>query len=192
MVNTDNRKEEIGAHAVVSTTKGWIAILASRRGIQRLSLPHSDPSEALSSLEMSESSAGGELDPETLGGLGHRLELYFSGERADFPDDLDLKGTDFQKRAWEAARTIPWGETRSYQWIAREMGRPRAARAVGQAMRANPVPIIVPCHRVVGERGDLRGYGGPDGIGMKRELLEMERSIWNQTPPAKEGNNHGY
>ena len=177
MVNTDNRKEDIAAHAVVSTTKGWIAILASRRGIQRLSLPHSDPSEALSSLEMSESRAGGELNPETLGGLGHRLELYFSGERADFPDDLDLKGTDFQKRAWEAARTIPWGETRSYQWIAREMGRPRAARAVGQAMRANPVPIIVPCHRVVGERGDLRGYGGPDGIGMKRELLEMERSI---------------
>ena len=92
MVNTDNRKEEIGAHAVVSTTKGWIAILASPRGIQRLSLPHSDPSEALSSLEMPESSAGGELDPETLGGLGRRLELYFSGERAAFPDDLGPEG----------------------------------------------------------------------------------------------------
>ena len=177
MVKPDNNKEDVPALAVVSTTKGWVAVLASAKGIRRLSLPHPDPSEALSSLDMPEPSAGAELEPEAFEDLGHRLERYFEGEMTTFPDALDLKGTDFQKRVWEAARTIPWGETRSYSWIAREVGRPRAARAVGQAMRANPAPIIVPCHRVIGEQGDLRGYGGPDGIGLKRELLEIERGL---------------
>ena len=177
MAKADNSKEDATAHAVLSTTRGWVAVLASPNGIRRISLPHPDPSEALSSLDVPESSAGAELDPETFVDLARRLERYFDGEMTTFPDDLDLKGTDFQRRVWEVARAIPWGETRSYSWIAREVGRPRAARAVGQAMRANPAPIIVPCHRVIGEHGDLRGYGGPDGIGLKQELLEIERGL---------------
>ena len=186
MVKSINRKEDLAAHAVVSTTKGWIAVLASSRGIHRLSLPHPDPSEALSSLDVPQSSDEAELDPELFEDLGHRLERYFEGERTSFPDNLDLKGTDFQKTAWEVARSIPWGQTRSYSWIAQEMGRPRAARAVGQAMRSNPVPIIVPCHRVIGKHGDLRGYGGPDEIGLKRELLEIEKGL-SESDTAGEG-----
>ena len=187
MVKADNQKGDQAAHAVVSTTKGWVAVQASSRGIRRISLPHPDPSEALSSLHLSQASAGAEMDPEAFEDLGRRLERYFDGEMISFPDALDLKGTDFQKSVWEVARTIPWGETRSYSWIAREIGRPRAARAVGQAMRANPAPIIVPCHRVIGEQGDLRGYGGPDGIGLKRELLEIERGLRNRVAAGKGG-----
>ena len=179
MAKANSRKEESAAHGVVSTTKGWVAVQASSTGIRRISLPHSDPTEALSSLNLPLPGDETEMDPEAFEDLGRRLERYFDGEMTSFPDALDLKGTDFQKSVWETARTIPWGETRSYSWIAREIGRPRAARAVGQAMRANPAPIIVPCHRVIGEQGDLRGYGGPDGIGMKRELLEIERGISN-------------
>ena len=104
-------------------------------------------------------------------------------------DELDLVGTDFQKRAWAAARSIPRGETRSYGWIARSIGNPGAARAVGQAMRSNPVPFIVPCHRVVGSGGAMRGYGGPDGVDMKLKLLAMEsgvRGVANRSPARGE------
>lgn len=149
-------------------------------------MPHSNPSDALSSLEVSGTEAGQELSPESLENLRQRLDLYFSGDRTSFPETLDLNGTDFQKRAWAAAREIPWGETRSYRWIAVQMGRPGAARAVGQAMRANPVPIVVPCHRVIGENGELRGYGGPDGIGMKEDLLALERGF-STSIAAREG-----
>ena len=140
-------------------------------------MPHSSPSDALSSLDVPGEQTREDLAPESLEGLRQRLDLYFSGDRTSFPDALDVRGTDFQKTAWEAARAIPWGETRSYRWIAVQMGSPGAARAVGQAMRANPVPIVVPCHRVIGENGELRGYGGPDGIGMKEDLLALERGM---------------
>ena len=187
MTKAKNRKEEPAAHGVVSITKGWVAVEASSRGIRRISLPHLDPAEALSSLDLPQPVVGAELDPEAFEDLGRRLERYFEGEVTSFPDALDLKGTDFQKSVWEVARTIPWGETRSYSWIAREIGKPRAARAVGQAMRANPAPIIVPCHRVIGEQGDLRGYGGPDGIGLKRELLDIESGTGREIAAGEGG-----
>ena len=187
MVKSQNGKHESLSHAIVSTERGWVAVLASARGIRRMSLPHSSPSDALSSLEVSEAEAGAEMAAESLEALRQRLYHYFSGDRTSFPDALDLKGTDFQKSAWEAARAIPWGETRSYRWIAVQMGRPGAARAVGQAMRANPAPIIVPCHRVIGENGELRGYGGPDGIGMKQDLLAIESGIDTSSAAGGEG-----
>ena len=174
MVKRQNGKQEPLSHTVVSTAWGWVAVVSSSKGIRRMSLPHANPSDALGSLDVSDAGAESEMPPETLDDLRQRLDLYFSGDRTSFPDILDLKGTDFQKRAWEAARSIPWGETRSYRWIAVQMGRPGAARAVGQAMRANPAPIVVPCHRVIGENGELRGYGGPEGIGMKKDLLAIE------------------
>lgn len=187
MVKRQNGEQESLTHAVVPTARGWVAVLTSSKGIRRMSLPHDSPSDALGSLELSGSDAGEELAPETLDSLRQRLDLYFNGDRASFPDALDLKGTDFQKRAWEAARAIPWGETRSYRWIAVQMGRPGAARAVGQAMRANPAPIVVPCHRVIGENGELRGYGGPDGIGMKQDLLAIERGNGTSEAAGKGG-----
>jgi methylated-DNA-[protein]-cysteine S-methyltransferase len=169
-----NSKEATCQYTLASTALGWVGILASPEGIRRLTLPQASESLALAHLEPSREARRLEEAPEAFHDLRKRLEEYFRGVETSFPDALDLVGTPFQKRAWEAARTIPWGETRSYTWVARDIGHPGAARAVGQAMRANPVPIIVPCHRVIGRNGDMRGYGGPDGVGLKRALLNQE------------------
>ena len=101
------------------------------------------------------------------------LEEYFAGERKTFTVPLDMRGTDFQKRAWEALTGIPYGETRSYGQQAAMLGNPHAGRAVGLANGSNPVSIIVPCHRVVGSNGKLTGYGG--GLHRKQALLDLER-----------------
>jgi len=103
-----------------------------------------------------------------------QLEAYFAGDRTEFDLDLALVGTVFQRRVWEALLTIPYGETRSYGEIARQIGSPGAFRAVGLANGHNPIGIIVPCHRVIGSNGSLTGYGG--GLDRKRTLLELEKS----------------
>ena len=168
--------EQDGAcrYAVVSTAMGWVGILASSKGIRRLSLPQASFAEALEYLGPFGQDGGPEPEEGSFPDIEGQIERYFLGEETTLDYPLDLVGTAFQKRAWEAARAIPRGETRSYGWIARSIGTPGAARAVGQAMRSNPVPIIVPCHRVIGEKGDLRGYGGPKGVDMKLKLLTME------------------
>jgi len=106
-----------------------------------------------------------------------RQELgeYFVGKRRTFSMPIDLRGTDFQKRAWEYLKTIPWGQTRSYGEQARAIGNPAAVRAVGRANGVNLVAIIVPCHRVIGADGQLTGYGG--GMERKRWLLEHESQV---------------
>jgi methylated-DNA-[protein]-cysteine S-methyltransferase len=109
---------------------------------------------------------------EALRPYQEQLLAYFGGRRRDFTLDLDLKGTPFQKKCWEALRRIPYGSTCSYADLAREIGRPRAFRAVGQANHNNPVAIVVPCHRVVGANGSLTGYGG--GVEIKEKLLRLE------------------
>lgn len=103
----------------------------------------------------------------------HRqLEEYFAGDRKTFSLRLAPHGTPFQLSVWNALRQIAYGKTRSYAEIAREIGRPAAVRAVGAANGANPIPIVIPCHRVVGSNGSLTGFGG--GIDMKRALLDFE------------------
>jgi O-6-methylguanine DNA methyltransferase len=99
---------------------------------------------------------------------------YLDGKRSDFDVPLDLRGTPFQQRVWRALLEIPYGETRSYLQIAREVGTD-AVRAVGSANGSNPVPLIVPCHRVIRSGGKLGGYGG--GLDLKRRLLAMEQSV---------------
>ncbi|HUJ93554.1 MAG TPA: methylated-DNA--[protein]-cysteine S-methyltransferase [Candidatus Bathyarchaeia archaeon] len=101
-----------------------------------------------------------------------QLKAYFSGKLRDFDLPLVLKGTDFQLAVWRRLQRIPYGETTSYGAIARELGAPEAARAVGLANGSNPIPIIVPCHRVIGSNGDLTGFGG--GLPLKKTLLELE------------------
>jgi len=98
------------------------------------------------------------------------LERYFAGELQEFRLALAPEGTPFQKRVWDELRTIPYGETLSYGDLARRLGDPNLVRAVGRANGANPIPIVVPCHRVIGADGTLIGYGG--GLDRKRALLE--------------------
>lgn len=101
-----------------------------------------------------------------------QLLAYFAHRRADFDIPLTLHGTAFQKRVWTQLRTIPFGETRTYGALARRLNAPKASRAVGTANGANPLPIIIPCHRVIGANGALTGFGG--GVETKQFLLELE------------------
>jgi methylated-DNA-[protein]-cysteine S-methyltransferase len=101
-----------------------------------------------------------------------QLDEYFSGKRKEFDLPLRLSGTDFQVRVLEELQQIPYGETTSYGDIAKRIGRPNAMRAVGAANGRNPIPIIIPCHRVIGKSGDLTGFGG--GLDTKEALLRLE------------------
>src|ERR1017187_7142685 len=104
-----------------------------------------------------------------------QLRAYFAGQLRRFELPLDLRGTDFQLRVWRELERIPYGETRSYLEIAEAIGAPRAVRAVGAANGANPIPIVVPCHRVIGASGKLVGYGG--GLPLKKRLLQLEGAL---------------
>ena len=107
------------------------------------------------------------------GEVFRQLEAYFAGELRDFDLPLRPEGTVFQRRVWDALRSIPYGETRSYGQLANEIGNPKAVRAVGAANGRNPLPIVVPCHRVIGSDGSLTGFGG--GLATKEKLLNLER-----------------
>ncbi len=111
-------------------------------------------------------------DPGRTAELRRQLAEYFAGERRDFELRLAPEGTPFERSVWDELRKIPFGETRSYGEIAQAIGRPSAARAVGRANGANPIPIVVPCHRVIGSDGSLTGFGG--GLEAKSRLLEIE------------------
>lgn len=114
-------------------------------------------------------------DPETFADVSCQLDQYFAGERQEFDVKVDLLGNGFELAVWEALLAIPYGETASYIDVARRIGAPRAARAVGLANGRNPVAVIVPCHRVIGANGSLTGYGG--GLERKRFLLELEAGV---------------
>jgi methylated-DNA-[protein]-cysteine S-methyltransferase len=112
-------------------------------------------------------------DHPVLAETERQLSGYFAGTRTRFDVPLDFRGTDFQKSVWAALLTIPFGETRSYGAIARQIGRPSASRAVGAANGRNPISIIAPCHRVIGTNGALTGFAG--GLAAKELLLGIER-----------------
>lgn len=103
----------------------------------------------------------------------NQLRDYFGGNLREFSQDIVfLEGTDFERRIWLSLKEVPYGETRTYKWLAEKMGNPKAVRAVGQALGRNPVPIVLPCHRIIGSDGSLVGYTG--GIDIKRRLLDLE------------------
>jgi len=111
-------------------------------------------------------------DERAIGEVRRQVNEYCAGERTDFDLELAPSGTEFQRAVWDALLAIPYGETRSYGEIARAIGQPQAARGVGAANHANPIALIVPCHRVIGADGSLTGYGG--GLPLKRALLAHE------------------
>ena len=166
------------------TAFGWVGLLASDLGIRRATLPCDSPADCAAGLGTEAETAA--ADSERFADLRARLVRYFDGRDERFDDvPLDLgEASEFYRRAWAACRTIPRGETRSYKWLAQAAaGNPNAARAAGGAMANNRVPIIVPCHRVVGTDGALRGFGsGQTRVGLKRRLLDMESAAENRVP----------
>ena len=160
-------------YIVFNTPAGWMGILGSKDGLRRVTLPRRSPEGIPQQLGVSPEQAV--LSPQRFQDLMERLRAYFAGHKVDFPDRLDLSGaTAFQREVWEATRLIPYGETRSYTWVAEQIKKPKAVRAVGQALGRNPLPVIIPCHRVLASNGGLGGFSG--GLEMKRFLLHLEAS----------------
>lgn len=156
---------------ICETELGWIGLVLSPAGLRATTLPHTLRDGALG--EVLALGASEEAPEEALNGLAGRLRRYARGEPVVFTDALDFDGASpFLRAVWESTREIPHGQTCSYGELAARVGRPGAARAVGQAMARNPWPIIVPCHRVVASNG-LGGYGGR--LDMKERLLRLER-----------------
>ena len=153
---------------------GWIGVVATDIGLTRSVLPMENFDAVLKSLQPQVLKA--EYAPGFFSGLAYRLESYFAGKSFDLDDKIDLRGAPlFFKAAWEKCRTIPLGETRSYSWLAEQLRNVKAVRAVGQAMARNPLPIIVPCHRVIGKNGSLTGFAGT--IPLKQKILDIEQQI---------------
>ncbi len=111
-------------------------------------------------------------DEECFANVLQQLREYFAGERQVFKVKMCLKGTDFQRRVWQELQQVPFGKTASYGEIAERINNPKACRAVGGANRKNPIPIIIPCHRIIGNDGSLTGFGG--GLPLKKKLLRIE------------------
>ena len=156
-----------------NTNMGWIGVLGSAKGLLHTTLPQRSAQEAHQLLGDSVNYAT--WSPRRFEDLTERFRAYFGGHKVAFPDRLDLSGaTSFQREVWEITRLIPYGETRSYTWVAGQIKRPGAVRAVGQALVQNPLPVIIPCHRVLNIDGKLGGYSG--GVEMKKHLLFLEAS----------------
>ncbi|HEY90110.1 MAG TPA: methylated-DNA--[protein]-cysteine S-methyltransferase [Thermoflexia bacterium] len=157
-----------------SSPWGELWLCTTERGICYLSFGATDGAFSFLARQGIEKPQAGERP--WLTAAQEQLAAYFAGSEREFGLPLDLRGTPFQRAVWIALLQIPYGETRTYGEIAAAVGRPAAARAVGQAVGANPVSIIVPCHRVLGAGGTLTGYGG--GLQRKRGLLQLEHAAF--------------
>lgn len=160
---------------VFETRLGWVTCLGSSWGLKMVTLPCKSRESALQGLRREVVSA--ERSPRTFTALERELRKYYNGQKPDFSSiALDFsEATAFRRKIWRAIQSVPYGETRSYTWIAERAGKPGAARAAGQAVGDNPFAVVVPCHRVIGSNGDLCGFGG--GLDMKRKLLALEGNI---------------
>jgi methylated-DNA-[protein]-cysteine S-methyltransferase len=168
-VNRQHRKEIVMnlAHKIMESPVGKLKLVASDTALVAILWENDNPRRVRLS-ELVEND-----QHPVLVNTERQLGEYFAGKRKDFSVDLDVRGTRFQKDVWEALLAIPFGETRSYGELAKQLGNPRATRAVGAANGRNPISIIVPCHRVIGSSGKLTGFAG--GLDTKSHLLSLER-----------------
>lgn len=159
---------------VFPTELGWMSLAADEQFVYRLSFGHATPADALA--DICDGALDDADDAGQLAALVERLTRYAAGGDDDFLDvEVHLgDATAFQRRVIDLCRRIPFGSSLTYGELAERAGHPRAARAVGNCMRTNRVPLIVPCHRVVGAGGAMRGYSAGEGVRMKLRLLELE------------------
>jgi methylated-DNA-[protein]-cysteine S-methyltransferase len=154
---------------------GHFAVIISPRGLRRVYLPGRSRAKLRQCIRRDhpEARERQDLQPDLISAL----QRYFAGEPVGFDVPLDAGGAGaFEKQVWQACRKIPYGRTTTYGELAKRVGRPGAARAVGAAMAHNRFPIIVPCHRVLRSDGGLGGFSGPDGVSLKRRLLDLEEA----------------
>jgi methylated-DNA-[protein]-cysteine S-methyltransferase len=151
----------------VDSPVGKLKVIASEQGLVAILWENDNP------LRVRLERATEDADQPILRQTEQQLEEYFSGSRKSFSIPLDIRGTSFQKDVWQQLLAIPFGQTRSYGELAKQLGRPLASRAVGAANGRNPLSIVVPCHRVIGSSGKLTGFAG--GLDTKARLLELEK-----------------
>ena len=156
-------------HKAMATPVGRLTLVATAEGLAAVLWENDRPGRVKLDVGRQDEEHPVLLEAE------RQLQEYFDGQRTDFVLRLDLTGTEFQRRVWDALMTIPFGETRSYREVAEQIGSPRAVRAVGAANGKNPVSIVAPCHRVIGTSGALTGFAG--GLEVKARLLALEESI---------------
>ena len=149
----------VGRLTLIANDQGLTSVLWENEGLNRVHLKGAEEKKLHPVLRKAE----------------RQLQEYFAGQRKKFELDLDPSGTEFQKSVWRALLKIPFGQTRSYGELARQIKKPLASRAVGAANGKNPLSIIVPCHRVIGANGKLVGFAG--GLEMKQKLLKLEHSL---------------
>jgi methylated-DNA-[protein]-cysteine S-methyltransferase len=158
------------------TPFGWCGIVGGGAGLLRIYLPEPDRDSLHG--RMAEQFSGMSWGETCFKDVVQELQGYFSGEIPRFDSRLDFdRATAFQRKVWHAARAIAYGQVRTYGWLARSIGNPRAMRAVGAALGRNPFPIIIPCHRVIREDGGLGGFSAVQGIELKKSLLRLERAF---------------
>lgn len=157
-------------HATLETPIGFLKIVNSEKGVHRIILPGESDNLFSTELEMIE-------DTRLLRLACDELTAYFDGRLKKFTVPIDLHSTPFRKRVLNEVYCIRYGETASYKEIAERIGNPKAVRAVGGANAHNPIPIIIPCHRVIAHDGTVGGYGG--GLNMKKNLLRLEGIPWD-------------
>ncbi len=171
---------------IFRTAWGWVGLSASARGIRTVVLPKTSRREVERALSEEAPSANGTFSPfapclspeiePVLRTAQSQIAAYLAGKRRTIHVPIDLSGgSAFQRRVWQVIRRIPYGRVRSYKWVALRVGGARYARAVGLALGANPVPLVIPCHRVVTSDGLVGGFTG--GVRLKRRLLALEGTL---------------
>ncbi|MEW6096213.1 MAG: methylated-DNA--[protein]-cysteine S-methyltransferase [bacterium] len=160
-------------YCAFNTKCGWIGIAANDYGLIAMVLPQTEKGKVLSLIKKRVFKKDLVMDEEYFKEIKNSLIAYCEGKKVTFNYLLDLRfATNFEKNVFKATQSIPYGEARSYQFIAKEVGSPKAFRSVGQALKKNPLPIIIPCHRVIQSNGKLGGFLG--GIELKEKLLRIE------------------
>jgi methylated-DNA-[protein]-cysteine S-methyltransferase len=176
-------------YCVFETAAGFCAIAWSDAGVTRFHLPLSTAEATERSLRRRLSDASASTPPANVNAVIAAAKCYFAGEKVDFSDvplDLDVQD-EFFRKIYSAARRLGWGQTTTYGTLAKELGAgPEAARDVGQAMAKNPVPLIIPCHRVLAAGGKLGGFSAPGGSSTKQRMLELEGVRLDPAPPAQQ------
>jgi len=165
-------KGSLLSFGLFDTCLGWMGVIGSPDGLREVVLPQESKEDVLGKIK-SEQNIVIDTNLATFGDLPQRLRSYLNGEKMSFPYRLDLDGaTRFQQSVWQIVRAVLYGETRSYAWVASQLGYDKAARAIGQAVGKNHLPIVIPCHRIIRSDGSLGGFAG--GLDLKRYLLRLE------------------
>jgi len=163
-------------YSIFETKYGYMGVVASQKGLHMIVLPKAKEKEVKDAL-VGHYTEDIRRDDAKFKLIARKINDYFEGKKVTFKEEMDIAGaTPFEMRVWDTVIGIPHGEVRSYAWVAKEVGNPKEVRAVGQALKRNRLPIVIPCHRVINKSGDLGGFSG--GIPLKHELLKIEGRIW--------------